>query len=123
MVCATVTTGWVVRVLDPIISKQRRSIMRNVVLWPMVIGIVFAVVLAGLGSAWLTANRDIGVDVCKRVVFDSIDQSKGLYAPHWHLVPGDVVSKRDGKTTILFASGRQISGPEQSMIVIDEVCR
>ena len=61
--------------------------------------------------------------MCRRVTMLKTAPNIGLFLPHWHLVPGDVVLNNGDTVTIAFHTGDRLTMTEAEFDLVQEECR
>ena len=61
---------------------------------------------------------------CYIVTLRMSDQEHGIYRPHWHTAPGDVLAlTEDGKIQLTFPDGQRFEFKRGDVGVVEEQCR
>jgi hypothetical protein len=62
--------------------------------------------------------------LCYVVTYRVSDPSHGVYRPHWHTAPGDVLAlTQDGKIQLTFPDGQRFEFKREDVGVVEEKCR
>ena len=59
---------------------------------------------------------------CWRLTLIKEDVSRGIFLPHWHLVPGDIVLSQGDQVVVVFPNGRRLVAPAGEVDLVEEGC-